>query len=165
MSLPGSNCPPACHTPAPANCTGNLSIPCDMGSYSGCWMGDYCVSNATLCPPACHIPAPSNCTAGEIACDLGSHAGCWSGDFCLPAGSECPPVCNTPAPSQCQAGEMMCDLGVDAHNCWMGDYCMPAGSQCPPPAGIWSDIRYLNLNIYFPAKLHFLINWREIKIE
>ena len=47
----GSYCPPACHIPAPSNCT-NGDIVCDMGSTAdGCWLGDYCMPAGSECPP------------------------------------------------------------------------------------------------------------------
>merc|ERR1711974_394510 len=89
-----------CFTPYTSECA-ETDIRCDMGTYAGCWNGDYCMPAGSVCPPVCHIPAPSNCTNGEIICDMGSTSGCWMGDYCMPAGSVCPPVCDAPAPVHC----------------------------------------------------------------
>merc|ERR1712038_1267481 len=121
-----------CQPPGPAECASDTDVRCDMGSYAGCWAGDYCLPEGSVCPPPCHSPAPSNCTNGEVLCDVGTNAGCWTGDYCMPEGSFCPPPCHSPVPSQCMEGEVVCDMGSNA-GCWSGDYCMPEGSFCPPP--------------------------------
>merc|ERR1712088_115065 len=132
-------CPPP---PMPAECRGS-DIRCDMGSYAGCWMGDYCMPEGYICPIACHTPAPAMCGEGEILCDMGIVDTCWLGNYCMPQGSECPPaapatgpspvptVCKPPMPSNCSTTDISCDMGT-FDGCWMGDYCMPVGSVCPP---------------------------------
>merc|ERR1712102_131124 len=81
----GSMCPPACHTPAPAECSGN-DVRCDSGTSAGCWMGDYCLPEGSMCPHACNTPAPSQCMITDVRCDNGMNYGCWEGDSCMPEG-------------------------------------------------------------------------------
>ena len=46
----GSECPPACYTPAPSECQEG-EVVCDSGvSDDGCWLGDYCMAEGTVCP-------------------------------------------------------------------------------------------------------------------
>ena len=79
-----------CNTPAPSQCDDSVEVRCDMGTYQGCWKGDYCMPEGSVCPPVCHHPAPSNCLDNEIRCDSGTDQGCWIGDYCMPKGSVCP---------------------------------------------------------------------------
>merc|ERR1712158_309380 len=113
-----------CNPPMPSECAeGDIS--CDMGSYAGCWMGDFCMPEGSICPPSCNTPAPSECQDGEVMCDMGGSAdGCWMGDYCMAEGSVCPTVCYPPPPSECATTDITCDMGTH-DGCWMGDYCMP----------------------------------------
>ena len=78
-----------------------------MGTWDGCWMGDYCMPEGTICPPACHTPAPTQCGDKEVMCDNGMDMnGCWLGDYCMPEGSTCPTVCPQIMPSECAGTDM-----------------------------------------------------------
>merc|ERR1711863_124523 len=77
-----------CNPPLPSECAeGDIS--CDMGTYAGCWHGDFCMPEGSECPPSCNTPAPSQCQDGEVMCDLEI-------TVCLRALSVLPPV--TPPP-------------------------------------------------------------------
>ena len=52
----GSECPPACYTPAPSECQEG-EVVCDSGvSDDGCWLGDYCMAEGTVCPTVQGVP-------------------------------------------------------------------------------------------------------------
>ena len=78
-----------------------------MGTWDGCWMGDYCMPEGTICPPTCNTPAPTQCGDKEVMCDNGMDLnGCWMGDYCMPEGSTCPMVCPQIMPSECAGTDM-----------------------------------------------------------
>ena len=52
----GSECPPACYTPAPSECQED-EVVCDSGvTDDGCWLGDYCMAEGTVCPTVQGVP-------------------------------------------------------------------------------------------------------------
>merc|ERR1712079_758387 len=124
LSVSLSACLACPEPPMPMECAMPTDIRCDMGTWDGCWMGDYCMPEGSTCPMVCPQIMPSECAGTDMRCDMGTHGACWLGDYCMPDGSICPVARNTPEPTQCGETDMMCDNGMDINGCWLGNSCM-----------------------------------------
>merc|ERR1712241_1603725 len=96
---------------------------CDMGTWDGCPMGNYCM-NTEYDPCGCP-PATVQCGPEEMMCDSGyDAAGCYMGNYCTDDPCGCPTTCGP--------NEMLCDMGTSPDGCLMGSYCTDHHCGCPP---------------------------------